>query len=202
MGGESYNAPRTGEISRREDLLSDPELVVAIREGYPDAFDTLYRTHVSALWGFALQFVHTPDVAKDIVQDVFTEIWVRRASWEPRTTVRAYLFRAVRNRAISVLRHEHTVQNTERVMSANDEAPGMGEEPLLADEQTVTNEVRQALRTAIDALPERQRTALLLWWHKGMNATEIAVVLQISAEAARKLLAKAQHKLLQLIENL
>ena len=77
-----------------------------LRSGDTAVFELIYRAYHLVLWKYAYQFVHSRDAAQDIVQDVFVDLWDRRETLEIRKTLEAYLFIAVRNRAMDVVRHE------------------------------------------------------------------------------------------------
>jgi len=170
-------------------------LVTRIRAGDSAAFDTIYTDYFERLWRFAYQSVHSRDVAIDVVQDVFTDVWVRRASWEP-TSVSAYLFRAVRNRLVSRRRHETTVASavTDAAVQYGD-VPALGAPALPPDDDVASRDMDIRLRHAIDQLTERQRAAVLLRWDQGLNSVETAAVLGVSEAAVRKLLAHARERL-------
>jgi RNA polymerase sigma-70 factor (ECF subfamily) len=171
--------------------------VARVRRGDVDAFTELYHEHVEGLWRFATGLLQAPDVAKDVVQDVFFTLWNVRESWAPETSVRAYLFRAARNRAISVVRHDTIVARTTAAIDDHDEIPGMGTPMPGTDDAVLTRDTRDALWRSVQALPERQRSALLLWWRDELSVTEVAAVLGISVPAAHKLLATAQGRLVR-----
>lgn len=190
-----YDAPRSGGRRRAAAWDSDAHdraLATQVQCSPTDearvAFDALYTAYRISLWRLARQFTQSDDAAHDVVQDVFVAIWVRRETWEVTGAVRAYLYGAVRNRAVSLLRAGA------RRADLLPESPAFVTDSS-ADLSTDLEELESALRKAIDALPERQRTALLLFWHESMNMSEIARVLGITPAASRKLLLSAQASL-------
>lgn len=68
------------------------------------AFDLLYETHFVPLWRLARQLTRSDATAKDVAQDVFVSLWTNRQKWHVDGSVRAYLYRAVRNRALNAIR--------------------------------------------------------------------------------------------------
>jgi RNA polymerase sigma-70 factor, ECF subfamily len=185
-------AARTLRGREGDSDLNDRALAARVQSGEIDdagiALDILYKTYRLSLWQFARQFTPSDDAAQDMVQDVFVAIWIRRESWQVAGAVRAYFYGAVRNRALDLLRAQ-----TRRVGL-------LSESPMLttdsrADVDVEAEELESALGRAVDALPERQRTALLLFWHESMNMSEIARVLGITPAASRKLLLSAQASL-------
>ena len=72
------------------------------------ALETLFRSHYASLCEFAVRYVREEALAEEIVQDLFADLWARRAEWRLRGPVRAYLFGAVRNRALNVRKRQAT----------------------------------------------------------------------------------------------
>ena len=70
----------------------------SIAAGDRSAFDTLFRAHYKPLCAFAVQYVKDRDVAEDLVQDLFFRLWQDREKVSITTSLKAYLFTAVRNR--------------------------------------------------------------------------------------------------------
>ena len=93
-------------------LLEAPERdwVARIRGGDAPAFEALFHAYHAPLCAFANRLVGVRDLAEEIVQEVFLYIWERRETWDVRSSVKSYLFTAVRNAAMSYLRHERVVR--------------------------------------------------------------------------------------------
>src|SRR5687767_7989299 len=105
--------------------IRDELLVSRIREGDDSAFEVLFREYHESLTRFAHSYVSDPEAAEGIVSDVFLAVWERRINWTPERGAAAYLFGAVRNRALT---HERTRRRSERWMNAaalEDEPPGI-----------------------------------------------------------------------------
>ena len=83
------------------------------------ALGTLFKRFYKPLRTYAFRFVNDTDLAEDIVQDTFFELWQRRDSIEFEGAVKSYLFKSVYNRSINVMHKKY--QNKEyslRVMKA------------------------------------------------------------------------------------
>ena len=85
--------------------LSPLELdwVARIRAGDGAAFEAMFRQYYEPLLRFALTYLPVRESAEDLVQDVFYRIWEHRERWAVRTTLAAYLYAAVRHRALDSL---------------------------------------------------------------------------------------------------
>jgi len=99
-------------------------VVARVRAGDEGACETLFRTFHAPLWKFAYGYVRSREAAEEIVQEVFLALWRNRATWEVHTSVRAWLFGAVRHQALNYLRHERLVSRRKRTVTWS--APGWG----------------------------------------------------------------------------
>jgi len=80
-------------------FYTDEQLYEEVRHGNHGAFKALYDRYWETLWRYVASTTH-PDDAKDIIQDVFTSIWLKRNDLTFRHSFRAYLYRATLNKVI------------------------------------------------------------------------------------------------------
>jgi len=175
-------------------------LGAAIHIGDRNAFDHMFMALHGELWHFARSIVRDGDVANDVVQDVFIDVWDRHDTWAPHGSIRGYFFGAVRNRALHITRSMAARERTTQRFAADRDIATPS--AIAPDQSSDTDDIVTILRRAIDALPERQRSAMLLRWNTELNATDIGRALGISDTAARKLLAKGEATLRQLYDRL
>jgi RNA polymerase sigma-70 factor (ECF subfamily) len=144
-------------------------------------FATLFREHYAPLCRFADHYLRDDGAAEDLVQDLFAALWTDRALREVRGSVRAYLFAAVRNRALKVRNHGLV----ERVWQRPQAAPEVRElhpSPAQPDDLLAGVERDQGLADAIEALPDRCRLVMQLRWREQLSYAEIASILGISVK--------------------
>ena len=186
---------------------SEAELVARLRAGDEAACEALFMAHHEGLWRFAFGYVRSREVAEEIVQEVFLQLWRDRARCDVRASMRALLYAAVRNHALNHLRHERVVARIADRMSANAVAePGAPVAAMgapAADAQVVLEdrELDEVVTRAIAALPERRRVAMSLRWAHGLSAPEIARVVGTTPEAVRVLLTRARQELASLLAD-
>jgi len=166
------------------------EWVERIRAGDEAAFETLFTAYYHALCEFARSFVHAPDAAEELVQNLFLRIWEHRSEWRPEG-VRAYLFAACRNGALDYRRHERIVARFEDRSAAEDLGGGLGHAPARPDEEAQAGELEAALREAVQQLPERRRLVVVLRWEHQLSHAEIAKVLGISIKTVETQFGRA-----------
>lgn len=158
-----------------------------------DAFSELYTIHRSELCRFASTIVR-PDVAEDVVQDVFARLWER---WSDRTLSgepRRYLYRAVRYRAIDHLRHQEVVERWRRHQTTT----GSDVHPLIflhPAEELHTQEFRQAVDDALKCLPRRRRRMFNLSRRHGMTYAEIASMMGVSVKTVERQISRSLKSL-------
>lgn len=143
-------------------------------------FDALYRQHYATLCSYTLTLVHSLDIAEDIVQSVFVNVWESRRTWMPRSGARAYLFGACRNRALDYLRHAKVVSRS--IQSEGCVALGEASQPAPADVTLEQREMGHRLRTAVADLPKRRRQVVELRLTQQLTNREIANALGISVK--------------------
>ncbi|UXP31958.1 RNA polymerase sigma-70 factor [Reichenbachiella agarivorans] len=82
--------------------IYDPDLLLSLRQGDVEAFETLYHRYWKPLYIHAYKRVSVAELAEEIVQDVFCQLWEKRKQVDVAVSVEAYLYGSVRNH---VLRH-------------------------------------------------------------------------------------------------
>jgi RNA polymerase sigma-70 factor (ECF subfamily) len=177
------------------------DLVDRVRAGDVHAFDTLVRDALDPLARFAYGFVRNTDVAEDIVQDVLARVWHLGNEWQP-PVPGAYLFAAVRNEALKVLRHRDVeLRHANRVRRdwTPDEATGR---LLGPDELLLWRERMRLFDEVLESLTERQRTAFVLRYEQELTVPAIALILGITTKGAEKLVSRVTRLLRERLETI
>jgi RNA polymerase sigma-70 factor (ECF subfamily) len=169
----------------------DVALVARVRAGDVAAFETIYRSYVASLDGYAMHYVGSREAAQDIVQETFLRLWQRREQWEPRSGIGNYLFGAVRNRAIMALRRESVARRCERVHAAAGTSPAMGTPPAHALDQVARGELALAFTLAFTRLPKQARAVAQMRWYQHLSYHEIAAALGLSVKTVDNYLARS-----------
>ncbi|HWC74639.1 MAG TPA: sigma-70 family RNA polymerase sigma factor, partial [Gemmatimonadales bacterium] len=136
---------------------------------------------------FAYLYVRSRETAEELVQDVFVRLWERH---EAIAEVRAYLFRAVRNAALTWLRH-HRIERRLELAPEDGAPPGMGAPVRPADATVESAELRAAVRRAVAGLPEPYREVLTLRTQHQLSYPEIAAVLDIPLKTVETRVTRA-----------
>jgi RNA polymerase sigma-70 factor (ECF subfamily) len=173
---------------------SSTDLARRIRDGDPAALETLFHEHYGALCRFANRYLHDRAAAEDLVQDVFTSIWAGRLRLDVRGSLRAYLFAAVRNRALNLRKHQ-LVERDWELDEALPDVRALHRAPPRPDDLLDDVERRNRLRAALGALPERCRLVMQLRWEEQLTHAEIAEVLGITVKGVERQLSRGLRAL-------
>lgn len=180
---EDGAGPRT-DLRASLDADEDAALVRRCRRGELDAFGALVARHesrVRALVGRVLGETATPDDVDDATQDVFVQAWRALPRFRGDARFATWLYRVVTNLAI---KQWHRNKRRQQVVSEEDLPEGV--RAALADPAAGPSEEAQrraqdsALRRAIDALPEKQRTVILLHYFEDYSCEEMAQIIGCS----------------------
>lgn len=173
----------------------DAAWVARIQQGDHAAFAALYEEYLPAMVGFTYRIVQSAAAAEDIVADVFVAVWQRRSTWMPRFGARAYLFHAVRMRALDTVRNAATAARLSGAALAEGESLGIaGPPPSVLD--TLDDEARlAAVDAAIARMPDMRRRIMELRWRHGLAIDEVAVVIGISRAAVDQHLSRGLRDL-------
>ena len=140
----------------------------------------LFERHYTALVRLAVHLVDDPASAEDVVQDVFAALDASRPMQDPKR----YLTTAVVNRCRSTLRRRKVA----RLFAGR---PTREEFVEPASEAAVRSVERARMLAAIDALPRRQREAVVLRYYEDLPVAEIALVLDTSPGSVSSALTRA-----------
>jgi RNA polymerase sigma-70 factor (ECF subfamily) len=148
-----------------------------MNENKLSAFRKLFEANVSLLISFAQRFT-SEDTAKDIVQNVFMELWQHFDAANERD-YRSYLFVAVRNRCINFLKQEQMKANCFRNIQIENQLLGLDYLDSV-DKIIIENENMQSIYSQIEQLPKKCRQIFKLAYFEDKKNAEIAELLQLS----------------------
>ena len=172
------------------ETLDDAALARRARRD-PAAFSELVRRHTPALRRYALRLGAGGD-ADDVVQEALLKAWRQVGSFDPsRASLTTWLHRIVHNQAIDTWRRRPP---TDSMQAEQDEHA----DPHADAERAAVN--RDVWRV-LDALPERQRAALVLRQLQGFSQREAAAILDVSEDALESLVARARRALRERLQS-
>jgi RNA polymerase sigma-70 factor (ECF subfamily) len=195
-----------GHHSRRRTLRAvddDAELVARLRAGDEQAFTNLVGRHQEAMVRLASSFVPNRAVAEEVVQDTWLGVVKGIDRFEGRSSFKTWMLRILVNRAKTVGAREQrsvAVSDTEpAVERSRFDATGHWASPPQVwtdvDDRLRAGELADPIRSALDALPSRQRAVVVLRDVEGLSSQEVRDVLDISESNQRVLLHRGRSRL-------
>ena len=146
-------------------------------------FDTLFELYYGELTYFVYSFVYDKEVAKDLVHDLFLNLWQNRRQIDPSLSVKSYLFRIARNYAFNYLKHLKVIATNERDVIETYELAGQDTEELESRLERV--------RRLFEKLPEKQKEVVFKCCIEGKLYRETAQEMQISENTVKTHLLRA-----------
>ena len=157
-----------------------------IREGEKSAFEALFDRHKNRAVNLAFRFTKSREAAEDIAHDVFLKIYEGKFHFEPKAKFSTWLYRVIVNASIDFTRQKKFIPIPEQV--ADIHSPKILEVLKQA-------EMKFSVQSAIDSLPEKFRSPILLYQFENMSYREIAGILGISEKAVERRLYHAKERL-------
>jgi len=165
-------------------------LMIRVAAGDSHAFEQLVIRHTPMVHAIAWRMLGDATEAEDVVQETFVKLWVNARGWTPAGGgLGGWLRRISTNACLDRLRRPRFVSD-EALPERADEAPP-------ADMALDGERRRAAVAASIQALPDRQRAAIVLTYYEGVPNAEAASILGIGVKALESLLVRARQALTQ-----
>ena len=166
----------------------------------PLQFDAAYRRLAPVALRAANRVLRDESAAEDVVQDVFMQLWLKPAAFDPkRSSLSSYVTMMARSRAVD--RWRTRVARDAATERAEHEARSERSELESAAEPVLRRERSTRLLTALDELPGEQRDVVLLAYGRGLTAQEIALVTEIPLGTAKSRLRLGLRRARQCLEE-
>lgn len=186
--------------------LTDAEVMLRVKAGDDGAFDYLIEKYRRAMIGFMYRMVHNSAIAEELAQEVFLRVYRSRASYAANAKFTTWLYRIATNLAVNHARdHKHDRPEAKVSLDESNEETGLSidvaDTTLNVEQQMLRRERLAAIRRHVEALPERQRMAVLMHKYQNMDYRQIASVLHLSESATKSLLFRAYETLREKLKD-
>ena len=165
--------------------INESLLLQKLKAGDQTAFDKLFRQYYKYLVVVAYKYIKDDHLSKDLVQEVFMDLWKRRETISIEQSLKFFLRRAVINRSLATIRKNSRISLEE---DAGLNVPTRTNETESAYQMKELNEV---LESAYAKLPARCLEVFKLSRHEGLSHKEIAAKLDISTKTIENQMTKA-----------
>lgn len=172
-------------------------LMEAIRGGSEPALGRLMELCWPELVRYAASQLGDVDLARDVAQEAFIQVWERRRAWRPRGSARAYLYRIVRHLVIDRKRRR-SVRRRWLDRRGRDDAMRGGRAATPADVLDAKL-LADRFRAAVASLPDRRREVFELVFQRGLTHAEAAAVMNVSAQTVANQMSAALRTVRQVV---
>jgi len=166
-------------------------LVIRLKQGDCVAFELIYRLYYKRLLYFAKSYIINPDDVKDLIQNVFTKLWINRKSLIETTNLQAWLYTVTKNEALTLLhqikiKEGNKLDYTSRLLSLQYSAL-----QKLEFSETNLPEILEITQRALLSLNPNCRRVFECSRFKEMSNQEIAAELALSVKTVEAYITKA-----------
>jgi RNA polymerase sigma-70 factor (ECF subfamily) len=174
-----------------------PALLDAARGGDGGAFAAIVHQFEVPTYQFILRMVRRTAVAEDVSQEVFIRLWRHLGEIESAEVLPAWLRRVAAN---AVIDHWRKEEARGRRMQELREHP-IARHVVRPSSRMESKEALDAVQVALDSLPAKLRSVLVLRTMEGLSYEEVAEVLGLSVQAVRSRLFRARQELLETLRR-
>ena len=171
-------------------------LMAAVKGGSSRALGRLMNLCWDDLVRYAARQLGDVELARDLVQEAFIQVWERRRGWRPRGSARAYMYRIVRHQVIDEKRKQGVRRRWAEGQQLVD-AP----RPATPAEEFDAKVLADAFEAAVASLPDRRREVFELVFQRGLSHAEAAAVLDISVQTVANQMSAALRSVRQAIKG-
>jgi RNA polymerase sigma-70 factor, ECF subfamily len=180
--------------------LTDAEAMLELRAGNMAGFDILLAKYRKPIVHFMFRMVHNQAVAEELAQEVFLRIYRSRETYRAEARFSTWLYRIATNLGVNHARDTRNERIASTVYLDEPDAetgttPDVMDLTPSAEAELLRRERLKAIRLHVIALPERQKTAVLMHKYEGMDYKQIGEVLKLSESATKSLLFRAYQTL-------
>jgi RNA polymerase sigma-70 factor (ECF subfamily) len=207
--------PGSSSIRRGEPHFSDPaaltamddaQVMLRVRDGDDAAFNYLVERYRRAMIGFMFRMVHNAAIAEELSQEVFLRVYRSRANYAADAKFTTWLYRIATNLAVNHARdNRHERPEVKASLDETDEDTGLSmdvaDSRLNIEQDILRRERLRAIRKHVEALPERQRMAVMMHKYQELDYRQIAEILHLSESATKSLLFRAYETLRESLKD-
>jgi RNA polymerase sigma-70 factor, ECF subfamily len=180
--------------------LNDEQIAIEVQKGDVESFRVLVERFEPKLTRYARRFLFAPDEAKDLLQEIFIKVYVNIRSFDADRRFSPWIYRIAHNEFVNALKKKKKERNNLSLFYVDVLFP----HPIAketADDPANHRETAELLEGSLDALDEKYRAPLVLYYLEDMDYKEIAEVLRIPISTVGVRLQRGKAMLKKLVEK-
>ena len=170
------------------------EIIELSKEGNPKAQYQLYKLYSKAMFNICVRMLNSREEAEDLLQESFTDAFMKLNSFRYESSFGAWLKRIVINKCINSIQKK----KVELVFPEHQVEPAPKEEKV--DYGQIEMDIRK-IHNAMEKLPDGYRVIFSLYALEGYDHSEIAQILEISESTSKSQYLRAKQKIRDLLNN-
>jgi len=169
-------------------MPADDAIIALIQESRAgEAFERLVPAYRRRVFGLAYSLLRDRGAAEDVAQEVFVKLWQALPRYDGRAQLSTWIYAITRNAAISAIRKRH------RSVSLSD--PAVLEEAESRGALAAAEPMDASLWRQVDALPDKQRQAVTLYYQEERTVEEVAAMMGLPVNTVKTHLHRARASL-------
>jgi RNA polymerase sigma-70 factor, ECF subfamily len=172
------------------------KFVEGLKNGDEKVFEELFKTYYIPLCEYCLRYVSDPDIAEEIVQDLFFRMWIKRDEININTSMKSYLYMALRNHAINHINHLKIHDKYHQFIQIRAKTDIDYQIDVLEEK-----DMERIMKKAVAMLPEKRRQIFEMSRFENMKYHEIAEKLNLSVKTVESQMSKALENLRKIIDK-
>lgn len=177
----------------------DAQLLELIGKQDISAYEALYDKYAAQVYGVILRIVRSPEIANDLLQETFWQIWQSAPSYKEQGTPAAWVFRIARNRSMDELRRQKARPKSDESIEPAEAALAAGLHQTSAAAEAELRIDQEKVQAAINQIPADQQACLLLAYFEGLTHKEIASKLDLPVGTVKSRMRIGMEKLERLL---
>ncbi len=183
-----------------ENYDPDAALMLRVKKGDWEAFEALVEKYKQQVMNLLYRTLPDATEAEDLAQQVFLQVYKSAHRYEVAAKFSTWLYTIARNLCLNEIRRRsrHPAESLDQPAQEGDDQPARQYEDTKGfspPEAVLHGELEEKIEECLAALPEKQRTALLLCRQEELSYEEIAEVLNCSVSATKSLIHRARETL-------
>ncbi len=177
-------------------FMNDLLIAQEISKGNQKVFEEFFEAHKLKVMNLCYGMVHDREIAEDLVQDIFVEVYASAHKFQGKSKLSTWLYRIAVNKTINYLRKEKIKKFFVNV----DERKHSLETDFRADWSMEEKEKFYHIDKIIDSLPSKQKQAFVLFVYDELPQKEIAEIMNVSLASVEVLVFRAKQKIKEKIK--